>query len=186
MSDEENSEIIVDSNISFDEAVFGSNAPVEVIDRLVLLDVLYYSFDRAKHHGQIVINYVLEDDICEIFSVIEKLKFPIGKVVPIVRYAWRDQASMAANNCSGFNFRFIEGTSNLSLHAYGRAVDLNPVQNPIIYQDGRIAPPGKSYNPTKPGTLTDDNPVLAEFLKRGWQWGGNFEKVKDYHHFQKP
>jgi peptidoglycan LD-endopeptidase CwlK len=182
MSDDD---IIVDSNFSFEEAICGTKGPLEIIDRLVLIDVLYYSFDQTRHHGQIVADRDLEDDIYEIFSLIEKLKFPLGKVIPIVRYNWQDQASMAANNCSGFNFRFIEGTTNLSLHARGRAVDINPVQNPIIYEDGKIAPPGKTYNPSKPGALTADHPVVMEFIKRGWQWGGNFDKIKDYHHFQK-
>jgi hypothetical protein len=178
--------IIVDSDISFAEAISGSDAPVEIIDRLALIDVLYYSFDGARHHGQIVADCDLEEDIYEIFSLIEKLKFPIGKAIPIVRYNWNDQASMDVNNCSGFNFRFIEGTTNLSLHALGRAVDINPVQNPIVYEDGRIAPLGKTYNAGKPGTFTADHPIVMEFVKHGWEWGGNFEKIKDYHHFQKP
>jgi hypothetical protein len=180
-----NDTIIVDSDISFSEAISGSDAPMEIIDRLTLIDVLYYSFDAIRHHGQIIVDCDLEDDIYEIFSLIEELRFPIGKVIPIVRYNWQDQASMAANNCSGFNFRFIEGTTNLSLHALGRAVDINPVQNPIVYEDGRIAPSGKNYNASKSGTFTADHSVVKEFINRGWLWGVNFEKIKDYHHFQK-
>jgi hypothetical protein len=178
--------VIVDSDIGFSEAISGSNAPMEIIDRLGLINVLYYSFDGVSHHWQIVVDSDLENDIYKIFLLIEKLRFPVGKAIPIVQYNWRDQASMAANNCSGFNFRLIEGTTNLSLHALGRAVDINPVQNPIIYEDGRIAPPGKTYNASKAGTFTADHPIVEEFIKHGWQWGGNFEKIKDYHHFQKP
>jgi hypothetical protein len=184
MTDDEDI-IIVDSNMSFSEAVSGSNAPKEIIDRLVMLDVLYYSFDELKHHGQIIIDADLEDDIFAIFSLIEKQRFPIGKAIPIVQYNWKDHDSMADNNCSGFNFRMIEGTTRLSLHATGRALDINPLLNPVFYTNGRVAPTGAIYNTKKPGTFTGENLVVAEFLKRGWRWGGNFDKPRDYHHFQK-
>ena len=101
-------------------------------------------------------------------------------------YGWQDHESMAANNTSGFNFRVIEGTTKLSLHSFGRALDINPVQNPVIYPHGLIAPEGAVYNPQKKGAFTAANPIVQEFLKRGWHWGGNFEQPKDYHHFEKP
>jgi len=177
--------LTTDCNFGFSQAIDGSPAPLEIIDRLSLLDVFYYSFDGVRRQGQIIVNSDLEDDVSEIFSLIEKIRFPLGAVIPIVAYKWDDHASMAANNCSGFNFRVVEGTTKLSLHALGRAVDINPVQNPIIYADGRIAPTGANYNPEKAGTLHADHPLVREFLRRGWHWGGNFEQFKDYHHFEK-
>lgn len=184
MSD--NEEIIVDSALSFSEAIAGTTAPEQIVDTLSFLDVFYYSFDGRKHQGQIVINSVLEDDVCEIFALLEKLQFPVGKVIPIAEYQWDDYKSMSANNSSGFNFRVIEGTTKLSMHSLGRAVDINPLQNPVIYPDGRIAPEGAAYQPGAVGSLTADHPVVREFLERGWHWGGNFEQPKDYHHFEKP
>ena len=175
-----------DCNFGFSQAIDGSAATLQIIDRLSLLDVLYYSFDGVRHQGQIIVDGDLEDDVYEIFAAIEKLRFPVGKVVPIVEYKWDDHQSMAANNSSGFNFRVIEGTTKLSLHALGRAVDINPVQNPIIYADGRIAPAGAVYNTKKAGTFAAEHPIVTEFLRRGWHWGGNFEQFKDYHHFEKP
>src|SRR5512137_1765104 len=97
--------MIIDSAMSFAEAVDGSTAPLEVIDALSMVDVTYYSFDGLRHSGQIVVDARLEDDIYEIFQLIEQLKFPVGKVVPIVAYRWDDEASMADNNSSSFNFR---------------------------------------------------------------------------------
>ena len=180
------SSVIIDSALSFGEAVAGTIAPDEIIDTLAFLDVFYYSFDGKKHQGQIVVNRELEDDVGEIFALIAKLKFPVGSVIPIVEYQWDDYRSMAANNSSGFNFRVIEGTTKLSMHSLGRAVDINPVQNPVIYPNGEIAPRGAVYQPGTAGTVTGDHPVVREFLKRGWHWGGNFEQPKDYHHFEKP
>ena len=179
-------EIIVDSDIGFAEAIEGTNAPLEIVDSLALLDVLYYSFDGLKHQGQIVVNRDLEDDVYEIFVLIEKIKFPIGRVIPIVAYLWNDHSSMSNNNSSSFNFRVIEGTTKLSLHSFGRAVDINPVQNPVIYPNGVIAPEGSKYSPSKAGTFSKKNPIVEEFIQRGWHWGGHFEQPKDYHHFEKP
>lgn len=179
-------DIIVDSSMSFSEAIEGINAPLEIIDLLSMIDVCYYSFDGRKHQGQIIVNRELEDDVYDIFNLIEKILFPVGKVVPIVAYQWDDHNSMADNNSSSFNFRVIEGTTKLSMHSLGKAVDINPVQNPVIYPNGVIAPSGAKYLPGERGTFTADNPVVQEFLKRGWHWGGNFEQPKDYHHFEKP
>jgi hypothetical protein len=178
-------EIIIDSAMSFAEAIDGSAAPLEIIDALSLIDVMYYSFDGLRHQGQIVVEARLEDDIYEIFQLIEALKFPVGKVIPIVAYQWEDGDSMADNNSSAFNFRVIADTNKLSLHSFGRAVDINPVQNPVIYPTGIIAPDGATYRPKNNGAFTAQNPIVQEFIKRGWHWGGNFEQPKDYHHFEK-
>ena len=177
--------IVIDSAMSFAEAVDGSTAPLEVIDSLSMVDVTYYSFDGLRHSGQIVVEAGLEDDIYEIFQMIERLKFPVGKAIPIAAYHWEDGDSMADNNSSGFNFRVIADTNKLSLHSFGRAVDINPVQNPVIYPAGIIAPAGALYRPQNRGTFTTNHPVVQEFIKRGWHWGGNFEQPKDYHHFEK-
>ena len=157
-----------------------------MILNLSLVDVLYYSFDGRKHQGQLLVNKEMEDDVYDIFSLIEKIFFPVGKVIPIVAYQWNDRQSMADNNSSSFNFRVIEGTAKLSMHSLGKAVDINPVQNPVIYPDGVVAPKGAKYLPDAGGTLTADHVVVKEFLKRGWHWGGNFSQPKDYHHFEKP
>jgi len=179
-------EVIVDSSMSFSEAVEGTTAPEEIILNMSLVDVLYYSFDGKKHQGQIIVNRELEDDVYDIFNYIEEILFPIGKVVPIAAYQWDDHSSMADNNSSSFNFRVIEGTTKLSMHSLGKAVDINPVQNPVIYPNGVTAPEGAKYLREERGTFTADNPVVQEFLRRGWHWGGNFDQPKDYHHFEKP
>ncbi|MFN3270403.1 MAG: hypothetical protein ACK42G_07445, partial [Candidatus Kapaibacteriota bacterium] len=114
-------DVIVDSNMTFQEAIRGTKAPKEIIDSLVLIDVFYYSFDKKLHKGQLVIHKDLKDEVLEIFEMIKVLKFPIGKVIPIVKYNWSDEKSMLDNNTSSFNYRTIAGTNRLSLHARGRA-----------------------------------------------------------------
>jgi hypothetical protein len=179
-------QIIIDSAVSFAEAIRGSTVPLEIIDTLSMIDVMYYSFNGLRHQGQIIVDARLEDDIYEIFELIDKIKFPVDKVVPIVAYSWEVCDSMADNNSFSFNFRVIKGTTKLSMHSLGKAVDINPVQNPVIYPNGVIVPQGAKYLPRNKGTFTADNAIVQEFLKRGWHWGGNFEQPKDYHHFEKP
>lgn len=179
-------EYIIDSQMTFKEAIQGSKAPKEIIDSLVLIDVLYYSFDSRLHKGQLLVNKDVAKDINEIFQIIRETKFPIEKVIPIVKYGWSDTISMEENNTSAFNYRFVAGTNRLSLHSYGRAVDINPFLNPVVYKDGRTDPKRAVYNPNKAGTFTEDNVIVKEFLKRGWRWGGHFSSYKDYHHFDKP
>ena len=178
-------EIIIDSKMSFDDAKAGIKAPKEVLDSLCLLDIVYISFDGKTHQGQLIVHKELKDEVKEIFELIYRINFPVGKAVPIVKYKWSDEASMEDNNTSSFNYRFVAGTTRLSNHALGRAVDINPFFNPVIYEDGKISPKGAKYNPGIPGTFDMHHPVVIEFIRRGWRWGGNFNSFKDYHHFDK-
>jgi hypothetical protein len=177
--------VVVESAMEFAQAVDGTAAPREVLERLSLIDLHYLGFNGRRHLGQILVHRDLAVDIEEVFALMQTLKFPVAGVVPIVRYGWSDEASMAADNSSAFNYRTIAGTARLSRHALGRAVDINPRENPAVYPDGRIAPAGAVYRPGSPGTFTDDHPAVCAFLERGWRWGGHFDHVRDYHHFEK-
>ena len=177
---------IIDSSMTFEQALLGTKAPKEVIDSLCLITVCYRAFDGRLYQGQLVVHRDVEKEVIEIFEIIERLKFPIARVVPIVKYDWSDDMSMADNNASAFNYRFVSGTERLSRHAYGRAVDINPYLNPVIYENGRIDPPGAIYDPERSGTLSETHFIVREFLNRGWRWGGYFRPSIDYHHFDKP
>lgn len=180
-----NNLIIEHSKMNLDEALYGTKAPKEIIDSLIILDVEYYNFDKKLCKGQLVINYTLKEDILEAFELIKKLKFPIAKVIPIVKYNWDDNKSMADNNTSAFNYRFIANTNRLSNHSWGRAIDINPFQNPAIYNDGKISPPGAKYDTNAEGTLTANSEIVKFFKSRGWRWGGDWNSLKDYQHFDK-
>jgi len=178
--------IIVDSRMSFTEAIEGTKAPEHVIRELCLADVLYYSFDGKLHQGQLIVHQSVRQDVEEIFALMRGERFPVARVIPIVHYGWSDNASMVANNTSAFNYRWVAGTRRLSRHATGHAVDINPIQNPVIYQDGRISPKDARYQPGIAGTLSEDGSVVRAFIDRGWCWGRHFKSMMDHHHFQKP
>ncbi|MBP3954296.1 M15 family metallopeptidase [Gemmata sp. G18] len=184
---------IVDSKMTADEALEGLDrrCPKELRARQKVVAVTYWGFDDKVHRGQLVVDKELEKDVVEVFEVALKEKFPIRSVVPVAHAKfrknekWDDDLSMAANNTSAFNYREVTGGSSLSKHALGRAIDINPVQNPYI--KGKITlPPDAKYDPKAPGTLTADHPVTKAFLARGWEWGGNWKSLKDYQHFEKP
>lgn len=177
---------IIDSSFaSLEEAIRGTSAPKDVCENLALIDVLYISFDRYLHQGQLVVRSDLATEVRDLFDGLRILQFPVAKAVPIVAYGWDDDASMVDNNCSAFNYRLILGTDRLSKHSFGSAIDINPVQNPYYARDGNIYPPHAIHDPTAPGTLVSGSDAVEIFIQRGWEWGGHWEEPIDYQHFQK-
>lgn len=176
---------ISDSKLTFDEAVSGIDIPLSIRNSLTLINVEYYSFDNKLHTGQILINKKHSKDILSIFKQIKELHFPIKSVIPITRFNWDDEASMDSNNTSAFNYRYVEGTKRLSAHALGNAIDINPLQNPMVKR-GNVYPAGAEYKPSVKGTLSCSSFLVKAFRRHGWQWGGDWGSSKDYQHFEKP
>jgi len=185
MNDSTSDKVIVDSDYNLEDALQGINIPAEIKKDLVLVEVQYYSNDGKLHQGQLVISKELRSDVAKIFEIIKKEKFPVAKVIPIVRYDWDDEKSMEDNNSSGFNYRFVAKTKKLSNHSFGKAIDINPLLNPYIRKDLH-QPEGSVYDPSRPGTITKNSFLVNEFNKLGWEWGGDWSKSKDYQHFEKP
>lgn len=176
--------IIIDRRYaSLAEAIKGTAAPQEVQDTLALIDIRHLSYDGLVYDGQIVMHRDHTDDILGFFELLLEERFPVKKVVPIVAYAWDDNASMESNNTSGFNYRLIAGTDRVSWHC-GHAFDLNPVQNPF-FKGGSVSPLGAVYDPSISGTLVRDSKIVSFLIERGWVWGGNWTDPIDYQHFQK-
>lgn len=180
--------IIVDSALSKKEALrdnpqFSCPSAIRARQRLITLD--YWSFDGAVHRGQMVLDRRIAFDVGVVFEGLLQERFPLAKVIPVVFYGFDDNLSMRDNNSSGFNYRKKEGKDELSSHAYGRALDINPWQNPYIKGD-YIAPKGARYDPRVPGTLTKDSLPVQLFKARGFTWGGDWVECKDYQHFEKP
>jgi peptidoglycan LD-endopeptidase CwlK len=184
---------IIDSKKTDREAFEGLDpkCPEDIRKRQKVVKLKYYSADGKIHQGQLVIDIELRNDIKKVFALALKERFPIYSIIPISdkRFRkdgrWDDELSMEANNTSAFNYREITGGGRLSNHAYGRAIDMNPFQNPYI-KEGVILPHGARYDPSSAGTFTSDHPIVRAFLQLGWVWGGNWTSPKDYQHFEKP
>ncbi len=167
------------------QSLENSPAPPEILAAQTLLNIPFIGFDGESRIGQLVVAGDLAAEVAEIFRQIFIARFPIGKIIPARAFGWSDDDSMAANNCSGFNFRVKVGKSELSAHATGRAIDINPRQNP--YLRGEVTLPiGAIYDPSAAGTLTAESVPVRAFESFGWTWGGRWTTLKDYHHFEKP
>jgi peptidoglycan L-alanyl-D-glutamate endopeptidase CwlK len=184
---------IIDSELGREAAMEGlaPGCPDEIVERQEVFAVEYYSFDGRLHRGQVVLDKSLVQDVREVFKLAVALKFPIESVIPISAPQfrkdgrWDDDLSMEANNTSAFNYRLKTGGGSLSNHALGYAIDINPRTNPYIKGE-TVLPAGAIYDPESPGTLTSHHAIVLEFKKRGWTWGGDWQSLKDYQHFEKP
>jgi hypothetical protein len=175
---------ISDCNYTLKESLAGKDIPKEIKENLRLVDVYYYSFDNKLHKGQLVIDKDLENDIKWIFEMLKEKRFPIKRVIPVVKYHWSDDKSMKANNSSAFNYRLVANTNRFSNHSTGRAIDINPWQNPQII-DGAASPKRAVYNPKVKGTISKRSLIVRLFKERGWSWGGDWKTRADYQHFEK-
>ena len=179
--------IFIDSDLPVEEALKQNPAmpcPAEILAQQEVVRVCYVGFDNNVHQGQIVVDRRLVGDVIGAFDLLLGLKFPITSVIPVSRYSWSDEASMQADNSSGFNYRLIAGTGRPSLHGSGWAIDINPRRNPYINGDD-VQPKGAVYLPGEPGVFTDKSDLVSFLESRGWIWGGRWTSLKDYQHFEK-
>jgi hypothetical protein len=116
-----------------------------------------------------------------------RARFPIRQMRPVSDFGGSDDASMAADNTSGFNCRYVADTTNWSVHAYGEAIDVNTLENPYLV-DGRVEPPAASSyldrSNLRRGMAAPGTEVNDAFAAIGWYWGGRFHSP-DYQHFSK-
>jgi D-alanyl-D-alanine carboxypeptidase len=154
--------------------------------QLRTLQLSYWGFDGRPRVGKLVVNRRVTRDVVTVFRRLYAGRFPIRRIVPVSRYRGSDDASMAADNTSAFNCRFVSGTSRWSMHAYGLAIDVNPVENPYI-SGGRVSPPaGRRYVDrarVRPGMAIAGGMLVTAFASVGWQWGGFWTGSSDYQHF---
>lgn len=162
-----------------------SPCPLPIFQKQTVVNVSFYSFNGQIRQGQIIVDQDLVADVEDAFKLLLEEKFPISSIIPISEFEWDDELSMGANNSSGFNYRTVAGTDKLSNHAYGRAIDINPLLNPYI-KNGVISPHGATYNLSIPGTISSKSKIVVFLKNKGWSWGGDWKDRKDYQHFEKP
>lgn len=164
------------------------NNPVPLQD-LRYITVLHWGFDQQIHRGELVVHKNLAQEVIEIFEELFNEKFPIEKMVLIDAYLANDEASMEDNNTSAFCSRPVTGTTNrFSKHSYGIAIDINPKINPYVKGDTVLPKSGRDYldrTQAIPGMINEDSACYKIFKKRGWEWGGDWTRLKDYQHFEK-
>jgi hypothetical protein len=166
-------------------ASYRSGCPVPP-DQLRMVTVSHWGFDGFVHTGRIVVRDVYASAIVSVFNRLYDVRFPIERMEPVDVYGGSDDASMAANNTSAFNCRPVTGGTSFSEHAYGRAIDVNPVQNPYVSGSTVLPPAGRAYanpNTQATGKIHAGDAVVQAFQSIGWFWGGAWSSPKDYQHF---
>lgn len=170
------------------------DSPVEIrYEDLRYVHVLHYNFDGEITEGELLCNVAIAQDLVEIFYELYKAEYQIEKIRLIDAYNGDDELSMEDNNTSCFNYREVEGSDKLSKHAYGLAVDINPFYNPCVRynKDGslHIVPFGSEAYADRsvffPYKIDENDLCLKLFKEHGFTWGGDWNSLKDYQHFQK-
>lgn len=172
-----------------------SETPAVSYDDLRYMNVLYYDFSGEIQTGELICNKEIAQDLVEIFYELYVNEYQIEKIRLIDEYDGDDTASMLDNNTSCFNYRMVDGTSSLSRHALGCAIDINPFYNPYVVfpKDGSeetyISPPGSEIYADRslsfPYKIDENDLCYRLFQAHGFTWGGNWNSMKDYQHFQK-
>lgn len=156
-------------------------------DQLRRVTLTHWGFDGALRTGELIVHADVAGQVAEAFGELFRLQFPIERMRPIEAYGGSDDASMADNNTSGFNCRLVTGGTSWSWHAYGRAIDVNPVQNPYVRGSTILPPAGVAHLNRSPaqGRLVAGQGTVEAFTSRGWTWGGNWTSPRDYQHFER-
>lgn len=169
--------------------------PAVSYEELRYLNVLYYDFEGNIQEGELICNLTIAEDLKEIFYQLYENQYPIEKIKLIDEYDGDDTLSMLDNNTSCFNYRVVDGSTSLSKHALGCAIDINPYYNPYVVfnKNGSgqtyISPEGSEKYADRsqdfPYKIDENDLCYQLFKKHGFTWGGDWRTCKDYQHFQK-
>ena len=156
--------------------------------QLRLLHLRYVGFDGRSRIGTMVVNASVVTSVVRVFATLYAQRFPIHSMVPESNFQGKDPASMAADNTSGFNCRYAvtTGPKQWSVHAYGEAIDVNPVQNPYVFNGVAQPVAGKAYvnrRDVRAGMAEVGGVLNDAFASVGWLWGGRWSGAPDYQHF---
>ena len=167
------------------------------LEDLSYLKLLHYNFQGEIQVGELIVNKGIRDDVLAVFEELFREKYQIHSMYLIDDF-WTgdpndsDTESIDHNNTSAFCYRPMTGSGKLSNHAYGRAIDLNPRQNPYVrYVNGKPQWVHKNADQYidretgRPHMITHEDLAYRLFAERGFQWGGDWKNIKDYQHFEK-
>jgi hypothetical protein len=165
-----------------------TGCPVPMRD-LRLITLRYWGFDREAHRGRLVVHHKVAEKVARIFGRLYNVRFPIRRMYLVDYYGADDRTSMEHDNTSAFNCRWRAGQPGVwSQHAYGKAIDVNPRENPYVWSGGYSPPNAGAYvdrSDRRRGMIYHGDEVWWAFRNRGWEWGGDWTDVKDYQHFSR-
>ena len=173
-----------------EERMLGASLPEEereALTSLAYVQVTYWDYEGRTQSGELVVHRDLAQEVADIFEELYEEGFPIASVRLIDEYGGQDELSMEANNTSAFCYRKIAGSSRLSNHALGRAIDINPLYNPAVAA-GSIQPavgaPYANDRDASPYCIAEGDLCHEVMTRHGFSWGGAWRSKKDYQHFE--
>jgi len=164
--------------------------PVPLSD-LRYLKMTYHDFNGRDRTGEMIVHRSVAKEVTGIFGKLYASRYPIRKMRLVSDYHASDFQSIEADNTSAFNCRAVTGGKKWSNHSYGKAIDINPIENPYISRSGHISHKAslsyrrRDHSRSKATILPNDR-IVKLFKARGWRWGGDWHNIKDYQHFDKP
>ena len=160
--------------------------PVPLRD-LRTVEATHRGFDGRDRTGVLIVHRDVAVRVLDVMRRLHADGFPIRRMRPVDAYGGSDFRSIEADNTSAFNCRFVDGTRRWSEHAYGRAIDVNPIENPYVTSAGTTShPASRPYlrrSPPRPGMAVEGGALVRAFDRAGWGWGGRWSGARDYQHF---
>ncbi len=170
-----------------------AGCPVGLYD-LRYLRLRYRDFDGNTRMGEMIVHKSVAESVSNIFETLYAIGYPIYRMRLVSDYGGSDYDSIEADNTSALNCRKATGSTKWSKHAFGKAIDINPIENPYISRSGSIAhratPQARHrfhrdlHDPSDRAVLLPSDKVVRIFKKYGWSWGGDWRTIKDYQHFE--
>ncbi|WP_309499474.1 M15 family metallopeptidase [Sulfurovum sp.] len=170
-----------------------NSCPVSLED-LRYLRVKHIDFRGKEMMGEIVVHKGVAVEVTEIFKNLYEMAYPVKKMKLVSSYKGNDWQSIEADNTSAFNCRNATGSKQWSKHSYGKAIDINPIENPYVSRQGHISHKASLTYRKRAHTnatfkdkaiLLKNDQIVQLFKKYDWEWGGDWHGVKDYQHFSK-
>ena len=168
------------------------SCPVGTED-LRYLKLAYHGFDGKSHTGELIVHKDAAKSTVKVFEALYDIGYPIRQMRLVSDFKGKDWQSIEADNTSALNCRYATGRKKWSNHAYGKAIDINPIENPYISRTGHIAHKAslkfakRTHNPKRgmkdKALITKHDKAYNIFIKNGWSWGGAWSGIKDYQHF---
>jgi len=163
------------------------------LEDLRYLRLPYWDFKGKSKMGELIVHKEAATNTVRVFEELYAIGYPIKQMRLVSNFKGKDWHSIEADNTSAFNCRPATGSKKWSNHAYGKAIDINPIENPYVSRTGHISHTAslkyrkRTHHP-KRGTadkalITKHDKAYHIFIKHGWKWGGEWKGIKDYQHF---
>ncbi len=159
------------------------------LKNLRYVNVMYHSFSGEDRLGELIVHKDIANEIVWVMEELYNIGYPIRQMRLVSDFNGDDWKSIEADNTSAFNCRKATGSNKWSRHSFGKAIDINPIENPYISRTGHISHK-KSLRyrkrvPNHRAVLLEDSLATQIFKRHGFKWGGDWRYTKDYQHFFK-